>query len=59
MKVRYVKCWIEDSEQIWLTIGKEYNVIKIDEDGDYWVLDDNRNKAVLLPSEIEILKHEA
>ena len=54
MKVRFIKSWNDNIKQDWFTVGKEYEVIKKDEDGDYWVLDDNRSKAVLLRSEVEV-----
>ena len=32
----------------YLTEGKTYEVIKIDDDGDYWIIDDTNNKWCFL-----------
>jgi len=55
MNVRYVK-QEEGYANYDLTIGKIYNVIKVDIDNDYEVLDDIGQRSYLFKSEVELIK---
>lgn len=58
MKVRYVKSWNKSVNQSWFTIGKEYEVIEQDVDADFFVINDENTRSLLLQSEVEVIKDE-
>lgn len=48
-----VKCLINVDD--FFSKGKEYEVHKVDSDGDFWVICDDGEEAFLSPSEYEII----
>lgn len=57
MKVRFIQSH-EGMAQPNFTIFKQYEVIYTDNEGDYWVKDDNGGETVLLKTEVEVIKDE-
>ena len=52
-----VRCVTTDDTDL-LTIGKVYDVLKIDADGDIWIEADNGNEFFMFPCECEFVTEE-
>lgn len=51
-----VKCTNIEIGHDFLTIGKLYEVIKIDTDGDIWIIDDTGDAYFMYPRECEVVE---
>lgn len=50
-----VKCTNIEIGEDYLTVGKVYDVIEIDESGDIWIIDDIGTKYFMYPRECEFV----
>lgn len=57
MKVKFIQSH-EGMAQPNFTIFKQYEVINTDNEGDYWVNDDNGSKTVLLKTEVDVIEED-